>query len=82
MAARFSLLSGHLVSQRGRSILTEDWQQSKTRISEDTQHLCKEQHCSPALTAPTVAPPWLDQLLAFLVCDGSGLCQGTAEVQE
>lgn len=58
------------------------WQQSKTSTSEDTQHRCKGQHCSPALPAPTAAPPRLGQLLAFLICNGSGPCQGTAAMQE
>lgn len=57
-------------------------QQSKTGTSADTQHLCEGQPCSPAMPAPTVAPPRLGQLLAFLICCGSGLCQGTAVMQE
>lgn len=64
-------------------MLMGNCQQSKTSTSEDTEHLCKGQYCSPALPAPTAAPPQQGQLLAFLaLCDSSGLCQGTAVVQE
>lgn len=68
--------------EREKHVYGRLWQQSKTSTSEDMQHLYKRQHCSPALPAPTAAPPRLGQLLAFLICDDSGLCQGTAAVQE
>lgn len=84
MAARFSLLRGYLVSQRGKKHAHGRLrQQSRTSTAKDMQQpLCKGQPCSSALPAPTAAPPWPGQPLAFLICHGSGPCQGTAATQE
>lgn len=71
------LLAQRLFGVPGRkNMLTGDHQQSKTGTSEDTQHLCKGQCCSPALPATTAAPLRLSKLLTFFTIPGHSSSAG------